>query len=274
MKLIKWIQLKIIEIKLWFITKWFTKPKVAFRTYGKLAAAHDPQGRTLHMAKYAVNLSDPPKSYSSTARIMGNLKLPIVSLFPIDGNSTYGCCVVAGSAHDITAWNGLINKENIPSSCEVIREYFKLTGGIDSGLVELDTLKIWKNDGLLGNKIIAFVRNDIKNIKQIKQSIYLFGSVYIGFSVQEHAVEDFEIGKTWTDEYFTTGGGHCVVVVSYDEDGVDLLTWGGIQRATWSWWLKFVDESWTILPEESQVEFFHPEFPFEILQRDIIQVSN
>ena len=42
-------------------------------------------------------------------------------------------------------------------------------------------------------------------------------------------------------------GGHCVVVPQYDADGLTCITWGGLKRMTWAWWLKYVDEAHSLL---------------------------
>jgi hypothetical protein len=242
--------------------------------FGKLGKKEDRKGRTLQMAKYSKALPAPPESFDGLTRMMSNVGISDISkLFPIDGNDQYGDCVMAGAAHILTCWNAMIRKTVIPASEDVIAQYNALTGGIDSGLNILDTLVYWRNNNFFGHKILAFVENDIKNHTQLKQSIWLFGAIKVGMRVQKNAIKDFEAGKTWTPGCMTRGGHDVILTSPYNKDTVTVLTWGGKIPATWGWAKKCLDESYTILPDEAEVEGFSPDFPWEVLKSDLVAVS-
>ena len=241
--------------------------------FGKHPKKIDRLSRTLQMAKYAITLPDPPESVDNISRVLTNLKSnKVSSIFPMDGNDSYGDCVMAGAAHIITAWNGMIGQKKVSARCAVIRQYKKLTGGGDTGLNELDTLNTWRKNQFFGENILAYVENDIKNQTQLKQSIYLFGGLYLGMNVQENAIADFDAGITWTPGKLT-GDGHCVVILGYDKDTVTILTWGGKIKATWDWVWCCMDECYTILPPEAEKQGFEPGFDFEQLQSDLTLVT-
>jgi hypothetical protein len=241
--------------------------------FGRLPKKEDPKGRTLKMSNYTAQLPPPPVQSSNLIRITTGLKISDISkLFPMDGNDSLGDCVMAATAHAETVWNGLIGKKKIPTKCAVKRQYKKLTGGPDSGLVMLDTFKTWRTNSFFSEKIDAFVENDITNKTQIMQSIDLFGGIATGMNVQENAVADFNAGKIWTPGKLT-GDGHCIWILDYTQLGVLVLTWGGMIWATWDWFNCCVEESYPILPKEAETNGFAPGFPFADLQADLAAVA-
>jgi len=225
--------------------------------FGKHPPKHDY--RTLRLKNYlSPDLPPPPESYDVLAsRVYDSVKVgdPTV-LFPMDGNDAKGDCTIAAMAHAITVNCALIKKKLIPDVNKVLKLYLQLTNGIDSGLAELDVLNYWRLNGALGDHhILGFSAVDVKNILHIKQAIFLFGGVYIGFQVQEDCLTDFQNKKPWTEGKLTTDG-HAVYAVGYDNEGVTVLTWGNTQKGTWGWWNECVDEAYAILPSEAQNQQF------------------
>ena len=117
----------------------------------------------------------------------------------------------------------------------VVKLYMHLTGGVDSGMNELDVLGYWRQHLGAGDKIINFAKIDPKNHMHVQQDTYLFGGVYLGFQVQKNCEKEFDAHKPWTPGPLTNDG-HAVYAVAYDQSGVTVLTWGNTQRATWAWW--------------------------------------
>src|SRR5262249_5758863 len=67
---------------------------------------------------------------------------------PMFANDEYGDCVIAGRAHQTLRFE-LIEQGSllmIPTSA-VVKEYKKETGGADTGLVVLDSIKLWRKRG-------------------------------------------------------------------------------------------------------------------------------
>ena len=153
--------------------------------FGKHPKKEDRLDRTLKFAKYVTALAPPPPAFDNLATVYNKLKISDpTKLFPMDGNDTYGDCTIAGISHADTLYNGLIGKKSIASRCAVLRLYRKLTGGVDSGLNELDVLNFWRQNKCFGDKIVAYCEIDPKNHLHIQQAIQLFGGVYLGFNVQ------------------------------------------------------------------------------------------
>lgn len=241
--------------------------------FGKQAPKRDY--RTLKLKNYLTSKLAPPKpSYDILPSVYEKLNSSdVAALFPMDGNDTYGDCTIAALAHAITIYSGLISTRKVWPKQNVVKLYMHLTGGIDSGLNELDVLNYWRSNKVDGDKIFAYTSIDVKNLTHVKQAISLFGGVYLGFQVQENCVKDFQAGKPWTPGRLTHEG-HAVYVVGYDEASVTVLTWGNIQKATWEWWDECVDEAYAILPPEAASENFNPGFDFNQLKADLEEISN
>jgi len=230
--------------------------------------------RTLRLRKYlTAGLAAPPPSYDVLPRVYSRLGTDdAAALFPMDGNDTLGDCTIAALAHAITTFRGLTGTKHIMTKAAVVKLYMHLTGGVDSGLVEMDVLNYWRKTTVSGDRILAFVSIDVKNHTHIQQAIQLFGGVYLGFQVQENCIEDFHAGKPWTPAPLTQDG-HAVFATAYDSTGVTVLTWGGTQKATWGWWDECVDEAYAVLPPEAKKSDFAPGFDFDQLKADLAAVA-
>ena len=158
------------------------------------------------------------------------------------------------------------------SQAAVVKLYMHLTGGLDSGLNELDVLNYWRQHKVSGDEILAFVSVDPKNHTHIKQAITLFGGVYLGFQVQQNCVQEFDAHQPWTPGPLTIDG-HAVFAVGYDQHGVTVLTWGDTQQGTWAWWDECVDEAYVILPPEAQDPQFAPGFNITQLRADLEAIA-
>ncbi|HTP29858.1 MAG TPA: hypothetical protein VMK12_29895 [Anaeromyxobacteraceae bacterium] len=245
---------------------------MALYRFGKHPPKHDY--RTLRFKNYLKpGLAPPPPSYDVLQRVFANLKMsdPTV-LFPMDGNDTLGDCTIAGLAHAVTTYRGMIDKELVPRKQAVVKLYMHLTGGIDSGLNELDVLNYWRKHPFAGDKALAFVSIDPKNQVHVQQAIQMFGGVYLGFQVQQNCIQDFEARRTWTPAPLTNEG-HAVFAVAYDPNAVTVLTWGNTQTGTWDWWNECVDEAYAILPQDAKDSEFAKGFNFAQLETDLEAVA-
>ena len=230
--------------------------------------------RTLRFTTYlAAGIAAPPAAHNVLTQVYAKLKQSDPKkLFPMDGNDSLGDCTIAGLAHAITTYRGLIGQKKIMATPAVEKLYFHLTGGVDSGLNELDVLNYWRKTSVDGDKILAYVSVEPKNHAHVQQAIYLFGGVYLGFQVQKNAIQDFDARRPWTPGPLTRDG-HAVYAVAYDAKGVTVLTWGNTQQATWAWWDECVDEAYAILPPEAKKPGFAPGFDLAQLQADLSGVA-
>jgi hypothetical protein len=241
--------------------------------FGKHAPKNDY--RTLLLKNYLTSkLPAPPAAHDVLSQVYTKLKISDpTKLFPMDGNDTIGDCTIAALAHAITVYNGLAGKKKIWDTPSITKLYYHLTGGVDSGLNELDVLNYWQSNAVDGDKILAYAKIDVKNHTHVQQAIQLFGGVYLGFQVQENCIQEFDAHKPWTPGKLTKDG-HAVYATAYDKTGVTVLTWGNTQKATWGWWDECVDEAYAILPPQAKKADFDPGFNFNQLKADLAAVAN
>jgi hypothetical protein len=237
---------------------------------------HPPKSdyRTLRFRDYVGGLAQPPAAADTLARVYDNLGIrdPAV-LFPMDGNDAFGDCTIAALAHATTTYRGMIGARDVMTRAAVVKLYFHLTGGIDSGLNELDVLSYWRQHRVAGDRIVAFASISPKNPTHVQQAIELFGGVYLGFQVQQNCIQEFENRQPWTPGPLTNEG-HAVFAVAYDREGVTVLTWGNTQRGTWGWWDECVDEAYALLPQDAMRPGFAPGSNFAQLEADLNAVAS
>ena len=219
-------------------------------------------------------LAAPPAAYDVLTQVYAKLKISNpATLFPMDGNDTLGDCTCAALAHAVTTYRGLLGTKTIMPQAAVVKLYYHLTGGVDSGCNELDVLNYWRQNVVGGDKILGYATINPKNHVHVQQAIQLFGGVYLGFQVQQNAVQEFQAGQPWTPGPLTADG-HAVYAVAYDANELTVLTWGNIQKATWAWWDECVDEAYAILPPEAAKPGFSPGWDYAQLKADLATVAN
>ncbi len=241
--------------------------------FGKHPARLD--GRNLMFADYVTaQLPSPPAAFDVLKTVYQKTKVadPAV-LFPMDGNDTFGCCTIAALGHAITLYRGLVGQQRIMLRDAIVRLYFKLTGGQDSGLNMLDTLSYFRHNSIAGDQISAYVSINLLNHTHVKQAIQIFGAIYLGFIVQKDAIADFSAGIPWTPGP-TLNEGHAIVLVGWDQRYVKLLTWGNVFLGTWEWLDSTADEGYALLPPEAAIAGFASGFDFEALRIDLKEVEN
>ncbi len=249
----------------------FKMPNVRF---GKHPPKVDYRG--LRFKNYlTAAVAAPPATYNVlTTLVYPKLKTTDpTKLFPMDGNDTLGDCTIAALAHAETVYRGILGKQKTMARQAVVKLYMHLTGGVDSGLNELDVLNYWRQNRVYGDQIVNYVSIDPKNHIHVQQGIQLFGGVYLGFQVQQNCQQEFDAHQPWTPGPLTNDG-HAVYAVAYDQNGVTVLTWGNTQQATWAWWDECVDEAYAILPQEAEKNGFAPGFNFAQLQTDLQDVAS
>lgn len=169
------------------------------------------------------------------------------------GNDTYGDCVIAGRAHMTLRFEEFEENKLLPvTDSEVTTEYFKETGGFDSGLVMLNSLNEWRKSGwtVAGKTydIHAYAEIDKNNHNELKYTVLLLRGAYTGFSVPQSAIDQFDAGKSWT---VVNGspiiGGHCVYIKAYNATGPICVTWGRDQQMTWGFWDTYFDEAYGVI---------------------------
>lgn len=219
---------------------------------GKKAAVVDP--RTIKMATLFKELPPPPAEYDF------DLAHPIFKIpLPMFANDKYGDCVIAGRAHQTLRFEAVEQATLLSiTDAEVVKQYFKESGGRDSGLVMLDSLKLWRKKGWkVGKKtykIHAFGSVDWKKKQNVMMSLFYLSSCYTGVALPESGKEEFASGKPWTEmkSENNTWGGHCMIMTGYNSEFVKFITWSKYQLASWEWFTKRLDECYSLVDERDR----------------------
>ena len=170
-------------------------------------------------------------------------------------NNALGDCTCAGIGHSVQAWtaytHGLVT---LPDSAVLsLYEAFGYTPGqpsTDNGAVEQDVLAYVQQHGIGGHKILAYAQVDHRNPDEMKTALNLFGSVYLGASMPQSAMDQTNAGQPWTVEGGSPiEGGHCFVAQRWDTSGapMEVVTWGQLQRVSIEWWLDYGVEAWVMM---------------------------
>lgn len=174
-------------------------------------------------------------------------------------NNTHGDCTIAGVAHAIQVWTAntgaikTIPDPTVQSYYEKWDGYVPGNASTDTGGIELDVLNNWQKQGFDGHSLLAFADPKVANLVEIRQSIALFGGVYIGLSLpltaQTQDVWDV-VQKGGANARKNSWGGHCVFVAAYDAHGFTCITWGQLKTMTVAFWNKYCDEAHALLSQD------------------------
>lgn len=175
------------------------------------------------------------------------------------GNDAYGDCVEAANGHIVEQQTYFgQGHEVVVSTQDALAEYSRITGfnpndpSTDQGTMIQDGLDDMRKIGLNGHKIAAFAQLDVTKMADVKLAVSEFGMVDIGFNFPAIAMQQFNQGKPW-DVVSNDGGidgGHCVLVVGYDVNYLYVYTWGAVQKMTYAFWAKYVEEAWAVIDED------------------------
>lgn len=206
---------------------------------GKLPAR--PGAVKFKLSDYKTSLVYPP---SETAVNLNWLML---------GNDKYGDCVWAGAGHETMTWNHEAGKTVNFTDTSVLSDYSAVTGfnpknpnsdqGTDMQVAASYRLKTGVLDGSgIRHKVGAYVAVSLGNVEELKEAVYLFGAVGVGFQFPAYAMDQFNSGKPWSVKSGSIEGGHYVPAIGYSKTYLYVVTWGKVQKMTWSFYKKYADE--------------------------------
>lgn len=226
------------------------------------------------LKQYMPALPTPPKKYGHYA-LEG-------SDWGMLGNDRYGDCVWAGAAHETMLWNREASKTVLFNDLAVLSDYSAATGftpndpSTDQGTDMQAAASYRQHVGIrdaqdMRHKIGAYLAITPGDKDQVKQAMYLFGNVGIGFEFPSYAMKQFNDGKSWhLQSRGTIEGGHYVPAVGYDGRYLYVISWGRVQKMSWGFFKKYCDEAIVYLSEEFLTGGKSPEgFELAALQADL-----
>jgi hypothetical protein len=224
---------------------------------GKLPKKHDP--RTLRLARYVQAMAPPPDAANYSA-------IPGLGMML---NDNLGDCVCAGYGHAVQQWNLLAGHPFDPADSDVLTSYEAIgkyvpddplnpqTNATDQGCDMLTACQYWRATGMAGHTVDSFASlGEETPIAEalIRQSIYLFGNSYFGFampvSAQNQTIWDVVPDPGDGSAAAGSWGGHCVLAVAYDDEGITVFSWGAVYKVTWAFVETYADEAYALWSED------------------------
>ncbi len=186
------------------------------------------------------------------------------------GNDQYGDCVFAGSAHEVMLLTNLaaggvtgqvvtpFTDQSVLSDYAAVTGFNPATGEGDNGTNVHEALDYRRNTGLLDangkrHKIAAYVSLEPGNLKMLREALYIFEAVGIGFEVPAYAETEFAEGRIWSVRKTNAEivGGHYVPLVGVPAVGdLSCVTWGRRQVMSDTFFTKYCDEAYAYITLE------------------------
>lgn len=235
--------------------------------------------RTLQFSDYRKTAAPAPPTFASW--------VTDVPRWPMNLNDRLGSCVVGGMANAVHQWTFYVKEKLgygtviVPSDKDVLTAYEAIGGYVpgdpstDNGCDMLTALKYWRNTGIAGHKIHAFVSVDPKNPAEWEDAIWLFGNLFTGLalpiSAQSQDAWTVPNGGAFGDGSPGSWGGHGVICASYSDKTVTCVTWGQTLKMSRNFFRDYVDEAYAILsPDWFDVNQHAPShFDFAQLHADL-----
>jgi hypothetical protein len=241
-------------------------PNAAEMSLGKQEYEHDE--RTLMLANFIkVDIKEPPTYDFDKKR----KSIPVSML----GNDQWGNCVKVAQTNGLIRLERLEQRRTLPiKTPHVVDEYkeeCKRQNGVapksggdqyDNGLVMLKNFKNWRKVGwpldfrkAAGVErtytIAAYGELQPLEQRQLRQAIYLFHGIHMGFWLPRTAQE--QTAKGYWDVVDGPGnepgswGGHAVFSKRYDRGKLYVLTWGAEIQVSNAFVAKYCDEAWAVV---------------------------
>ena len=202
-----------------------------FMPMGRLRPKSPPQ--VLRLQSYLLTpAAPPPASVDFAAKASAALARMYL-------NDQYGDCVIAGKYHQVGIWTG--NASGNPvlgTDTEVLNSYHEICGPGDNGCSISAVLDYFKSNGLMVNgqkhTIDGYVAVDGTNKLELQTALALFGSLTLGLNLPGSWANNAKPGFVWDVTKDRSVGGHDICACGYNEQGVQVCTWGMVGTVTWA----------------------------------------
>ncbi len=240
---------------------------------GKLPARHDP--RTLHLANYLTNALKPPARRRWSTKVT-NLGMML--------NDSLGCCTIAAKGHLVQTWTANAGTQVIVPDSAILKGYEQACGYVpgddstDNGGNMIAVLNYFRQTGIGGHKLFAYVALEPRNKTHIELGVDLLGGCDLGLalpvSAQKQDVWSVPAGGPVGDGAPGSWGGHDVPIIDYGPVGPTCITWGKKKTMTWAFFYTYVDEAYGLLSTDwSDGTRKAPNgFEFAALQADLASI--
>jgi Putative peptidoglycan binding domain len=204
-------------------------------------------GPRLKLGRYLqVSLPTPPPSVDYSGKGQPALSNPYL-------NDKLHDCVIAGGYHIVATETGNADRIFAATDQQIIADYSAIGGYVpgndstDQGCDEPTALNYWVEHGFAnGTRPLGWLAVDATNPLQLKTALWLFENLDFGV----------ELPAPWLNPAPSSNGfrwdvagdpdpenGHCIIGVGYNNDGVQVDTWGLIGTVTWAALAKYFTPS-------------------------------
>ena len=227
------------------------------RKFGRLARDIDPKVPHLSAVIASKRQSPPRLSRHWGSRMPTDLGMML--------NDKLLNCTCAAFYHALQVWSfnaaGRSSAKMATVSDTDVADLYTLACGYDAGKPgegpggkAQQVLRYLLNQGApIGrrrrNKILAYIEVDPRHVNDVKRAINDCGLVYVGFHVPKYlGPQNRHLPKVWDVDPSNRRilGGHAVVLPGYDEQTLDVISWGRFYKMTWAFFGKYVDEVYAI----------------------------
>lgn len=193
--------------------------------------------------------------------------------YPMDGNDSFGDCVVANADHALQVISGLLTgTQNNFTEAQIVEFYKTQNPNFDpNGSIETNGPGSTSDNGmdiqifleyLVAHKyILGFASIDWTNETELRAAIYIGLSLICGVVLDQAQMsqEQFGAGKWDNVPNSPVDGGHGIPLVGYlpNPDEYTCVTWAKLVQCTQSFIKSQMNECWFIL---TQAHIDHPNF--------------
>ncbi len=216
---------------------------------GKLPARHDP--RTLHLASYLTNALKPPPRRRWSTKVT-NLGVML--------NNDLGCCTIAALGHMVQTWTANAGSQVIVPDSAILKGYEQACGynpadpDTDQGGNMIAVLNYFRQTGISGHKLFAYVALEPRNKTHIELGVDLLGGCDLGvllpLSAQKQEVWSVPPGGPMGGGAPGSWGGHAIPIIDYGPVGPTCISWGRKITMTWAFFYTYVDEAYGLLSND------------------------
>ena len=165
-------------------------------------------------------------------------------------NDIVGDCVVACMGHLLESWTTEVSVPIVVSNAEVLAAYSTLsgynpnTGANDVGVDIGAAMTYWHQVGFGGSRIVAASRTLVAPARlsahdlqgAVESAITWYGGAVLGLNLPAAAITHFNDDQPWVGNIGPglVAQAHCVPALSFDQDNLEVITWGRVQRMDWT----------------------------------------